>query len=55
MVHEVGIFEQGNWIFTHAFSYILAVIKVQFSKKLRNFKRIEKCLKNINHPDLFDV
>jgi len=55
MLGEVDIFEQTNWDFTNEFSNILDVIKVQLSQRFHDFKRIEKFIKIINYPDLFDV
>lgn len=45
-----------NWDFTDEFSNILGVIKVhQVSPRFHDFERIEKLIKMINYPDLFDV
>jgi uncharacterized membrane protein len=51
MLGEVDIFEQTNWDFTNEFSNIVGLIKIQFSQRFHDFKKI----KIINYPDLFDV
>ncbi|XP_025203226.1 zinc finger BED domain-containing protein 5-like [Melanaphis sacchari] len=55
MLGEVDIFEQSNWDFTNEFSNIVGLIKIQFSQRFHDFKKIEKLIKIINYPDLFDV
>jgi len=55
MLGEVDIFEQTNWDFINEFSNIVGLIKIQFSQRFHDFKKIEKLIKIINYPDLFDV
>ena len=55
MLGEVDIFEQTNWDFTNEFSNIVGLIKIQFSQRFHDFKKIEKLIKIINYSDLFDV
>lgn len=55
MLGEVDIFEQTNSDFTDEFSNFLSDIKVQASQRFNDFNRIEKLIKIINHPDVFDV
>lgn len=48
-------FKKTNWNFNYEFSKILYSIKEQFSNRFKDFKRIERLLKIINYPDLFDI
>lgn len=51
MLSEVDVFEETNWDFTDKFSNTLGNIKVLFSQRFYNFKRVEKLLKIINYSD----
>ncbi|KAE9536184.1 hypothetical protein AGLY_007407 [Aphis glycines] len=55
MLGEVDIFEQSNWDFTNEFLNIVGLIKIQFSQRFHDFKKIEKLIEIINYPDLFNV